>query len=135
MRHITLLFRTSFSLLLFSGIAAACVIVPKLTVLEAYNQADVVIVARAISITKVDDKEPVPLNTSRVLTTTMEVQKVYKGNLKVGDKITFGQGNGIRCTQVFDEDVVGTEYVFYLERPPAGETLWYELRNGLEEIS
>jgi hypothetical protein len=53
------------------------------------------------------------------------VLKVFKGNLKVGDKMVFGQGNSIRCTWVFYEGDVGEEYLFYLETPPDDE-LWYE---------
>jgi len=126
MHRLILIVTATLTLLLFPRVADACAICPKPTVLEAYNNADVVVIARAISIEKVDDKAPTPLNTSRVLSTTMEIQKVFKGNLKVGDKMIFGQGNGIRCTKVFYEDVIGQEYLFYLERPPKGETLWYE---------
>lgn len=122
----TLLYPVTLVLLLLPRIAFGCAIGPKPTVLEAYKNADVVVIARAISIEKVSDQSPTPLNASRVLSTTMEVQKVFKGNLNIGDKVTFSQGNGIRCTWVFYEDVIGKEYLFYLETPPNGEALWYE---------
>lgn len=121
-----LLLPVSLAILLLPKIAAACAIAPKPTVLEAYKSADVVVIARAILVEKVSDQSPTPISGSRVLSTTMEVQRVFKGNLRVGDKMTFGQGNGIRCTWVFYEDDIGKEYLFYLETPPKGSTLWYE---------
>ena len=120
----------SFGLLLVSRSAAGCVIMPKPTVLDAYNDADVVVIARVISVEKISDTATVPLNGSRVLSTTMEVQKVFKGKLSVGDKITFGQGNGIRCTWIFYEEGIGNEYLFYLEYPTEDSRLWYEFGYG-----
>jgi len=114
------------------------VIVPKPTVLDAYNDADVVVIARAISVEKLSDQEPMPLNGTRVVSTTMEVQKVFKGNLRIGDKMTFGQGNGIRCTWIFYEQEIGNEYLLYLETPPAGSP-WYEFgytrSGGIESVA
>lgn len=47
----------------------------------------------------------------------MVVEKVYKGNVKVGDELTFGQGGGADCIWTFDERNVGREYLFYLNAP------------------
>ena len=126
MSRTVLLFAVSLGLLFVPRIAAGCVIIPKPTVLDAYNDADVVVIARAISVEKVSDPSSIPLNGSRVLSTMMEVQKVFKGNLSIGSKMKFGQGNGIRCTWVFYEDVVGDEFLFYLQNPPEDPNLWYE---------
>ena len=126
MNRMVLLLAVSLVLLLVPRIAAGCMIVPRPTVLDAYNNADVVVIARTISVEKISEQEPMPLNASRILSTTMEVQKVFKGNLRVGEKMTFGQGNGIRCTWVFYEEEIGQEYLFYLEKPPQDSSLWYE---------
>jgi len=99
---------------------------PKPTVLEAFEYADVVLTDRAISVEKVSDESATPLIGSRVLSTTMEVMKVFKGNFRVGDKIIFGQGNTIRCTWVFYPEDVGNEYLFYLNSPSNDSKLWYE---------
>jgi hypothetical protein len=85
--------------LLLPKIAAACVIAPKPTVLEAYKSADVVVITRAVSQEKTN--HPSPLTNNPVGSTTMEIEKVFKGKLRVGDKITFGQGNGPGCTWDF----------------------------------
>ena len=115
------------ALLLLPKIAAACALVPKPTVLQAYENNDVVVIARAVSQEKTKDPE---FNGSRVLSTTMQVEKVFKGDLRVGDKMTFGQGNGIRCTWVFYEDDIGKEYLFYLESPGEGSKLRFEFGYG-----
>ena len=112
MARAVLLFAVSLGLLLVPGIVTGCAIPPKPTVLDAYEDADVVVIARVISVEKVRDGSETPLNGSRVLSTMMEVQKVFKGNLSIGDKMTFGQGNGIRCTWVFYEEDIGSEYLF-----------------------
>lgn len=129
-----LLLPLGLALLLFPRIADACAIAPKPTVLDAYKSADVVVIARAISVEKVGDESPTPFPGSRVISTTMEVQKVFKGNLRAGEKMTFGQGNGIRCTWIFYEDDIGKEYLFYLETPPKGSTLWYEFGSGRSDV-
>ena len=121
-----LLFAVSLGILFVPQIAAGCALMPKPTVLDAYNDADVVVVARAISVEKGSDPSLLPANGSRVVSTMMEVQKVFKGNLSVGSKMTFGQGNGIRCTWVFYEDDVGKEYLFYLQKQPEDPNVWYD---------
>ncbi len=116
--------------LLLPNLVAACARAPTPTVLQAYEDSDIVVVARAISVEKLSDQTEMPLIGTRVLSTTMEVQKVFKGRLRVGDEMVFGQGNNIQCTWVFYEDVIGKEYLFYLESPPRDEKLWYEYGLG-----
>ena len=103
-----------------------CAKPPTKTVLQGYEDADAVVIVRAVSVQKVPDGEETPLNGSHVISTAMEVKKVFKGSARVGDKLIFGQGNGIRCTWVFYEQDVGKEYLLYLGPPPEDEELWYE---------
>ena len=116
----------SFAFLIAPRITLACALAPKKTVLEAYEDSDVVIIARAVSVEKTADESRNTMLGTNVSATTMEVQRVFKGNLRVGDRMVFGQGNGIRCTHVFYEDDVGKEYLFYLDSPPTKQDLWYE---------
>ena len=102
-----------------------CAKPPKQTVLQAFNNADVVVIVRAVSVEKMPDGSKNPM-TGSVLSTTMEVKKVFKGSVRTGERLVFGQGNGIRCTWVFYEQDVGTDYLLYLNQPPHGESLWYE---------
>jgi hypothetical protein len=117
--------------LLLPNIVVGCARGPKPTVLQAYTESDVVVIARAISVEKLSEKA---MTGTFVSSTTMEVEKVFKGNLRVGDKLEFGQGNGIRCTAVFYEGDIGKEYLFYLESPPSDEKLWYEFGLGRSQL-
>jgi len=48
----------------------------------------------------------------------LSVEKVFKGNLKVGQELTFAQGGGADCIWTFDEKSIGQEYLFYLGDKP-----------------
>jgi Carboxypeptidase regulatory-like domain len=102
--------------------ATACVLLPLPTVLDAYAEADVVIIARVVSIEKTNEPDPIHLN---IRSATMLVQRVFKGNVKVQDAISFAQGNGIDCLWIFDEKMIGSEYLLYLNPPDGGSDLWY----------
>jgi len=99
------------------------------TVLDAYESADVVVVARAVSQerkTKEETKEEgqpggvaasEDLNDWRhVLSTKMLVERVYKGGVKAGEEMVFAQGGGADCIYTFDKEDVGRAYLFYLKR-------------------
>jgi len=102
--------------------ATACALIPLPTVLDAYEEADVVIIARVVSIEKTTEPDPMHLN---IRSATMLVQRVFKGNVKVQDAISFAQGNGIDCLWLFDEKMIGHEYLLYLNLPDKASDLWY----------
>ena len=102
--------------------ATACVIIPLPTVLDAYEEADVVLIARVVSIEKTKEPDPIHFN---IRSATMVVQRVFKGNVKVQDAISFAQGNGIDCIWRFDETMIGGEYLLYLSPPDEASDLWY----------
>ncbi len=120
--------------LLLPNIVVACARASKPTVLQAYDGSDVVVIARAISVEKLSDQSQKPMTGTLVSSTTMEVEKVFKGKLRVGDKMVFGQGNGIGCTWVFYEEDIGKEYLFYLNSPAGDERLWYEHGLGRSQV-
>ena len=120
--------------LLLPNMVVACARAPKPTVLQAYEGSDVVVIARAISVEKLSDQSQKPMTGTLVSSTTMEVEKVFKGKQRVGDKIVFGQGNGLRCTWVFYEEDIGKEYLFYLNSPAEGESVWYEHGLGRSQV-
>ena len=51
-----------------------------------------------------------------VKSTTMRVEQVFKGTLKVGDEMIFAQGGGADCLWTFNEQVIGEKFLFYLRR-------------------
>ena len=54
----------------------------------------------------------------------LTVEKVFKGNLKVGQKLPFRQGGGGDCVWTFSEKAVGNEYLLYLSAKPGDDGLW-----------
>jgi hypothetical protein len=60
MSRILLLVAVYMGMLLGPRVAAAYAIMPKPTVLDAYKDADVVVMARAIAVEKIDDASPTP---------------------------------------------------------------------------
>lgn len=122
-----LVFATAL-LLASTNIANACSCGPRPTVLEAFDGSDEVVILRAISVEKAqlveksedkkdekdeEDEEYV----DAVKSTTMVVEKVFKGKLKVRDEIVFGQGGGADCIWTFNEKDVGHQFLVYLIRP------------------
>ena len=118
--------------------ANACSCGPRPSVLESFEESDEVVIARAVSVEKVQEKEGEHY-VDGVKSTMMVVEKVFKGKLKVRDEIVFGQGNGANCIWTFDDKSVGRQYLFYLRRPdklshpslPANEAgLWFAFGCG-----
>ena len=101
----------------------ACGCYQKPTVLDDYEQSNVVVIARATSVEKVSAKEARLGDLIR--STTVVVQRVFKGKVKVGDEIVFAQGNGIDCAWQFDEKDIGREYLLYLYSPTNPSDLWF----------
>lgn len=123
MRHI--FFRIVFvaiALSLQTSINFACTCAPKRSVLEEYDWAQVVVVARVASVeiaAKADkDRPDYGVRSSRLV-----VEKVYKGDVLVGEELVFAQGDGMNCLMRFSEENIGDRILLYEGRPPAGR-LW-----------
>jgi hypothetical protein len=101
--------------------AEACSCAGSSTVLDAFNHSDVVVFVSAVSIEKKEpEKGAAPGRASDnyrgVKSTTMRVEQVFKGTVKVGDKMIFSQGGGGDCIWTFDEKDIGKKFLFYLTR-------------------
>ena len=113
------LFLLVFSTALLFGMsrsASACSCGPRPTVLEAFEDADEVVIVTVLSIEKAVDTEE-ERYVDGVRSATVIVDKVFKGNLKVRDEIVFGQGGGADCIWTFNEKSIGHQFLFYLARP------------------
>src|SRR5918992_4492912 len=101
MRHILLSLFSLALLLALPQSASACSCGPRPTVLDQFDHSDEVVILRAISVEKVPQKsekdEPTHYYPYDVRSTTMIVEKVFKGTLKVRDEIVLGQGSGANC--------------------------------------
>ena len=106
--------------------AEACSCGNKPTVLDDFNDSDVVVVATAVSVEKAEpEKTATPGEMSdeededdigRIKSTSMRVEQVFKGTLKVGEEMIFAQGNGADCLWMFNEKIIGERFLFYLNR-------------------
>lgn len=107
----------SFALLLgMVDTVTACSCLARPTVLDAFQEADEVVILRALSVEKAEDT-PEQHYVAGVRSTTMVVEKVFKGKLKVRDEIVFGQGSGANCLVTFNDKFIGEQFLFYLDRP------------------
>lgn len=123
-RRKRLLFLTAALLLLAAARDAhACSCAMRGPVLDEYEWADVVVVARAVAVERVGPDKTAPEGrmsdgetyVAGVRSTTMRVEQVFKGPLKVGEEMTFAQGGGADCVWTFSEKSVGVRYLFYLK--------------------
>jgi hypothetical protein len=118
--------------------ANACSCGPRPTVLDEFEGSDEVVIVKALSVEKAGDKEG-ERYVNGIKSTTLVVEKVFKGRLKVRDEIILGQGGGADCVWTFSEQAVGSQFLFYLERPekrsfpvvrPDGAGLWFAFTCG-----
>lgn len=70
---------------------------------------------RSIAVEKAEDNDQ-EHHVDGVRSTTMVVERVFKGQLKVRDQIVFGQGGGADCIWTFKEEYVGQQFLFYVNR-------------------
>jgi uncharacterized GH25 family protein len=118
--------------LLFGARAAnACSCGPTPDVLQSYEGAHSVVVTRVVSVEKTEKAAPAGRISDGenyvggVKSTKMLVERVFKGNLKVGEEITFGQGGGADCIWTFEEENIGQQFLFYLYTREKNPKLWY----------
>ncbi|HEY0082862.1 MAG TPA: hypothetical protein VGB61_08740 [Pyrinomonadaceae bacterium] len=111
--------------------ARACTCAPKPTTLVAYETADVVVVTRVVSVEKSVKAAPggrMPGGDNYVdgvKSTRMLVERVFKGNVKADDEMTFAQGGGADCVWTFSEKEIGEQFLFYLNSDERNPAIWY----------
>jgi hypothetical protein len=102
----------------------ACSCGSKPTVLDQFESSELVIAPEFVAVEKIREKEKEDeYDIDYIKSVSMRVEKVYKGNVKVGDILTFAQG-GADCIWTFDEDGIGDEFLFYLENPSKGHPIF-----------
>ena len=123
MRHILL--KITFAavvILLRTSIGFACTCPPRRPVLDEYEASPVVVIARVASVEKAakpnKSGDDYGVSSSRLV-----VEKVYKGDIRVGDEILMGQGNGMNCQMRFSEEYIGRRALYYLGVPREGTPL------------
>jgi len=116
----------ALGLLLLGRIAVeACSCGPRPTVLDSFEGSKIVATMKLVSVDKIGEKQD-QYDIRYIRSSKLLVQKVYKGNVKPGDALTFAQGGGADCVWTFDEDEIGHEYLFYLADPTKGHPMFGE---------
>lgn len=105
-----------FALVAFNSWAWACTCGARPTVLDAYESSNLVVAVRLGSVDKIREKER-EFDVGYIRSVTMIVEKVYKGDVKLGAELKFAQGGGADCIWTYDEKWVGEKFLFYLRQP------------------
>ncbi|CAN5827743.1 hypothetical protein BH20ACI4_BH20ACI4_02270 [soil metagenome] len=111
------------TLLLFflsNGFVYACSCKPNETVDKEFNKTPNVLVLTLKNVELLDKKSE---DGENIWHSTFQVEKVFKGNLKVNDKLTV-KNNFFGCHWSFSDESVGTKYLFYLDEKPEKESIW-----------
>ena len=128
-KRLPLLLLALAALLCGARSAYACSCGPSPTVLDAYERAEVIVLTRVVSVEKTENAAPKGRMSdgtnyvAGVKSTTVIVEKAFKGNVKARDEMTFAQGGGADCIWTFAEADVGRRFLFYLIRLK-GATVW-----------
>ena len=120
-------FFTCVTLTLFTNTTFGCSCLATPSVIEEFEESDVVVIVRILSVDKVDQAQAEKEGfhyVDGVRSTTARIEKVYKGNIRVRDEIVFAQGGGADCVWTFNEEHIGEQTLFYLRTPQRGP-LWY----------
>ena len=124
-RRLAVFFTIAIAILLVPRIALACGCNPfAKTVLDAYKQADLVVIARMLSVEKATD--PKPRYGGDINSATMVVEKFYKGNVTINQQLKFDQGDEVLgCSWSFYLEEVGERFLLYLFKPEKPSDPWY----------
>ncbi len=105
--------------LLQASTGLGCTCGPLVSVLDEYERSQVVIIARLVSVEKASAKDKEE-HWFGVRASRFVVEKVYKGAVRAGDTLVFGQGNGVDCMWALAESQIGQQSLVYLNVPAAG---------------
>jgi 5-hydroxyisourate hydrolase-like protein (transthyretin family) len=118
--------------LLLPRIVNACGCRPNMTTaLDDFEAADLVVIAHLKSVTKGPNRF-----LSDISHSTWVVERVFKGEIKVGDELTVGQGDPVlHCSWDFLADWIGDQFLFYLYRPEKPSDPFYvSICNGSNSV-
>jgi hypothetical protein len=111
------IFAAVIAVLLSAQTARACSCVVNETVDKNFAEVPNIAVFKVQSVEKYAEGEK-GYGYGGVKQSKLTVEKVFKGNLKIGQVLTFAQGSGGDCIWTFSEESAGQEYLFYLGDKP-----------------
>jgi len=119
MRHLMLKIAfAAVAILLQTSTSFACTCAPTVSVLDEYERAQLVVIARVTSVQKKEQNQKETYGDD--VRSQLVVEKVYKGDIQAGQALVFAQGSGTDCTWSFWDDLVGERVLLYLQTPRAG---------------
>ncbi|MGI9054540.1 MAG: MSCRAMM family protein [Pyrinomonadaceae bacterium] len=107
------------ALIIFADSANACSCSPSPTVDKEFVASSNVVVLKLVSVKDAEKLNDSDFAKERYFLT---VEKVFKGNLKIGETLTFEPG--FACTWTFGKEDVGGDYLFYLDERPQNINSW-----------
>jgi hypothetical protein len=96
----------------------ACICLRSPTILSEYEQSHTVVIARAMSVEKSER------SLYGIASIKMTIEKVFKGNFRVGEEIIFAQAQS-DCGWDFQEKDLGRQFLFYLDGRRNEANAWY----------
>lgn len=121
-QKIFLVFSLALAILVFSDFTLACsCFSPSLDV--AIEDAANIVILKLQSVEKYPENER-SYGYGAIKQSKLTVERVYKGTLKVGDELTFAQGGGGDCIWTFSEQLVDTDFLFFLGESPTKDKVW-----------
>lgn len=101
------------SISVFTEIAKACSCYPIETVEKELAKTPNVLILKLQSVKQ---------NAGEATNFFLSIEKVFKGNLKIGDVLIFKVESN--CSWMFSEDEIGNKFLFYLGERPAKDEKW-----------
>ncbi len=121
-KQISIVLLIAFAFLFSANFAKACSCVsPSLD--SAIEDSANIVMLKLQAVEKYQEREK-GYGVDGIKQSKLTVEKVFKGNLKVGQELIFTQGGGTDCVWTFFEARVGTEYLFFLGKQPSKNALW-----------
>ena len=107
------------SILVCADVAKACSCMVNPTIDIAFEKTP------NVAILKIKDVQTIPYaGNPQTFISKMTVEKVFKGNLKVRQELSFSV-TGSSCDYVFPKESIGLEMLFYLPEKPDKSGFWY----------
>lgn len=111
------------SILLLADSMLACTCIGDYTLDWSTKASENILLLKLKAVEKYKNGE-VQYTTDGIKQSKLIVQKAFKGSIKIGEEVTFQQGEKVDCIWGFSEKEIGTEFLFFL-----GKNNWFELNS------
>jgi hypothetical protein len=113
---------TAFLILLFADISKACVCYDP-PLLVAVDESVNIVILKLRAVEKYQEGEK-GSGYGGVKQSKLMVEKVFKGNFRLGEELEFRQGGGGDCISTFSESRLNEDYLFFLDSNSENNGIW-----------